>query len=68
MQTDTDRPGLHPRAAITLSGVQLLFTLAWTMYLVFLPKLFQQAGLPATLLLPLLMIDQAIFAVASRFS
>jgi hypothetical protein len=57
-----------PRASakytgLYLSFLQLLFTLLWTTYVIYLPKLAAQVGIaPATVIL-ILMMDQAIFTV-----
>jgi len=46
-----------------LALLQLVFTLCWTVYAIYLPKLAATAGLlPGTVIL-LLMLDQAIFTV-----
>lgn len=49
--------GLH------LAAVQFVFTLGWTTYALMLPALLEQAGIAATWLPVVLMIDQVIFAV-----
>ena len=50
-------------AGLRLAVVQFVFTLGWTVYVVFLPALLARAGLPANWLPWLLIIDQAIFAI-----
>ena len=61
MTTKADR-------AVNLTGVylavlQLVFTLGWTTYLIYLPKLCADVGIaPATVIL-ILMMDQGIFTV-----
>lgn len=50
-------------AGLRLAAVQFVFTLGWTVYVVFLPALLARAGLPANWLPWLLIIDQAIFAI-----
>src|SRR5947199_10307546 len=48
---------------IYLAVLQLVFTLGWTTYVIYLPKLAAQVGIaPATVIL-ILMLDQAIFTV-----
>ena len=46
-----------------LALLQLCFTLCWTVYAIFLPKLAASAGLLPGAVLLLLMLDQAIFTV-----
>lgn len=50
-------------AGLRLAVVQFVFTLGWTVYVVFLPALLARADLPANWLPWLLIIDQAIFAI-----
>ncbi len=45
-----------------LALVQLFFTLSWTVYVIFLPGLFKQAGIELHWLPWLLIVDQLIFA------
>jgi MFS family permease len=45
-----------------LALVQLFFTLNWTVYVIYLPGLFKQAGLDASMLPWILIADQLIFA------
>src|SRR3954470_9452237 len=46
-----------------LAVLQLVFTLGWTTYVIYLPKLAAQAGIaPGTVIL-ILMLDQAIFTI-----
>jgi MFS family permease len=51
------------RAGIYLALVQLLFTLGWTVYAIFLPRLAAEVGIPRTAVIFILMLDQAIFTV-----
>jgi hypothetical protein len=49
---------------IYLAVLQLIFTLGWTTYVIYLPKLAAQVGIaPATVIL-ILMLDQAIFTIS----
>src|SRR5438132_13364642 len=51
------------RAGVYLAVLQLVFTLGWTTYVIYLPKLAAEVGIaPGTVIL-LLMLDQAIFTV-----
>jgi hypothetical protein len=48
------------RTGVYLAVLQLLFTLGWTIYAIYLPKLAAQVGIkPATVIL-LLMLDQSV--------
>jgi MFS family permease len=51
------------RAGIYLALVQLLFTLGWTVYAIFLPRLAAEVGISRTAVIFILMLDQAIFTV-----
>ena len=44
--------------------VQLFFTLGWTVYVIFLPGLLKQAGIEASWLPWILVVDQLLFAAA----
>src|SRR3974390_420213 len=46
-----------------LALLQLLFTLCWTVYAIYLPGLAASAGLPPRAVIILLMLDQAVFTV-----
>jgi hypothetical protein len=46
-----------------LALLQLLFTLCWTVYAIYLPKLAAGAGIAASSVILILMLDQAIFTV-----
>lgn len=59
----TENTGSDKGAGLRLAAVQFVFTLGWTVYVVFLPALLARAGLPAHWLPWLLIIDQAIFAI-----
>jgi hypothetical protein len=51
------------RAGIYLAFLQLVFTLGWTTYVIYLPKLAAQVGIAPTAVILILMMDQAIFAI-----
>jgi hypothetical protein len=51
------------RVGLYLALIQLLFALCWTVYVIYLPALAAQVGIPRSWLLPLLMLDQAIFTI-----
>lgn len=47
--------------ALYMALVQFLFVTTWTVYVIFLPRLLEQAGLPASLAPVLLIVDQLVF-------
>jgi MFS family permease len=47
-----------------LAVLQLFFTLCWTVYVIYLPKLAAAAGIAPAAVILLLMLDQAIFTVS----
>jgi hypothetical protein len=47
-----------------LFSVQLLYALGWTIYVIYLPSLLDKAGIAKAWLLPILIADQLLFAVA----
>lgn len=51
-------------AGLALALIQLFFTLAWTVYAIYLPKLAAQVGIPAGAVILILMMDQAIFTLS----
>ena len=51
-------------AGIYLAILQLFFTLSWTIYAIYLPRLAAQAGIPRSAVILILMLDQAIFTLA----
>ncbi len=51
------------RAGIYLAFLQLVFTLGWTTYVIYLPKLAQQVGIAPSAVILILMLDQAIFTL-----
>ncbi len=50
------------KVGLTLAVIQLFFTLTWTVYVIFLPQLAAQVGLPKDMVLVILMMDQLIFS------
>ncbi len=50
------------RIGIYLGFLQLFFTLTWTVYVIFLPKLAGQVGIRPQAVIVILMLDQVIFA------
>src|SRR3954463_3690514 len=55
--------GTPQSAGLYLAVVQLLFTLGWTVYAIFLPQLADAAGIPRKFVTWILLADQVIFAV-----
>jgi hypothetical protein len=51
------------RVGLYFAIVQVFFTLTWTVYVIFLPKLAAQAGIPKTAVAYILLADQLIFVV-----
>jgi hypothetical protein len=55
---------LPRRLAIALAVVQFFFALSWTTYVVFLPTLAAQVGIPASAVVFVLMLDQLVFVLS----
>src|SRR5713101_1349465 len=51
------------RAGVYLAILQLVFTLGWTTYVIYLPKLAAEVGIAPSAVILILMLDQAIFTV-----
>ena len=51
------------RTGLYLSFLQLVFTLLWTTYVIYLPKLAAQVGIAPAAVILILMMDQAIFTI-----
>src|ERR1700730_1316864 len=51
------------RAGLYFAFLQLVFTLGWTTYLIYLPKLAAQVGIAPGVVIFILMLDQAIFTI-----
>lgn len=51
------------RLGLYLAFLQLVFTLLWTTYVIYLPKLAVAAGIAPSAVILILMMDQAIFTV-----
>src|SRR5215472_2058728 len=56
------RPG-GSRIGVYLAVLQLVFTLLWTTYVIYLPKLAAQVGIAPSAVILILMMDQAIFTI-----
>ena len=51
------------RTGIYLAVLQLVFTLGWTTYVIYLPKLCAEVGIAPSAVILILMLDQAIFTI-----
>jgi hypothetical protein len=51
------------RTGVYLAILQLVFTLGWTTYVIYLPKLCAEVGIPPSAVILILMLDQAIFTI-----
>src|SRR3954454_9518457 len=57
------RAGVSTNTGIYLAVLQLVFTLGWTVYAIYLPRLAAQVGIAPAAVILILMLDQAIFTV-----
>jgi MFS family permease len=57
------RAGNGNRTGVYLAVLQLVFTLGWTVYAIYLPKLAAQVGIAPSAVILILMMDQAIFTI-----
>src|SRR3954463_9155900 len=55
--------GAANRTGFYLGGLQLAFTLGWTTYVIYLPKLAAEVGIAPSAVILILMLDQAIFTI-----
>src|SRR5436190_3917927 len=51
------------RAGVYLAVLQLVFTLGWTTYVIYLPKLGAEVGIASSAVILILMLDQAVFTI-----
>src|SRR6476469_1773063 len=51
------------RTGVYLAVLQLVFTLGWTTYVIYLPKLCADVGIAPTTVILILMMDQGIFTI-----
>src|SRR6201999_2072100 len=61
LTADTSATG--NRTGLYLAFLQLVFTLGWTTYVIYLPKLAAEVGIAPSAGILLLMLDQAIFTI-----
>src|ERR1700710_2487220 len=60
---DADISTSPNRTGVYLALLQLVFTLGWTTYVIYLPKLAAQVGIAPSAVILILMLDQAIFTI-----
>jgi MFS family permease len=56
-------PASADRTGVYLAILQLVFTLGWTTYVIYLPKLAAEVGIAPSAVILILMLDQAIFTI-----
>ncbi|QIO99447.1 MFS transporter [Bradyrhizobium symbiodeficiens] len=56
--------GTANRTGLYLAVLQLVFTLGWITYVIYLPKLAAEVGIAPSAVILILMLDQAIFTIA----
>src|SRR5437868_12698138 len=56
-------PGSNNAFAITLAVVQFFFATTWTLYVIYLPQLAEQAGIGRYWIPWILVADQVVFAI-----
>ena len=61
--SSVQQPVLPRAAAVYLAVVQFLFATMWTVYVIFLPALAEQVGMPRDWVIWILMGDQVLFLV-----
>lgn len=52
------------RTGLVFGLLQLFFTLTWTVYVIFLPRLAAEAGIPKSWIIWILVADQVVFVIA----
>src|SRR4051794_41821920 len=62
-EAEQSRETTGNRTGVYLAVLQLVFTLGWTVYAIYLPKLAAQVGIAPTAVILILMMDQAIFTI-----
>ncbi len=61
-------PSVPAGAALYMALVNFLFVTTWTIYVIFLPKLLESAGIPLSYLLWILILDQLTFMVMDIYT
>jgi hypothetical protein len=62
-ETSAEASPAANRTGVYLAVLQLVFTLGWTTYVIYLPKLAAQVGIAPGAVILILMLDQAIFTI-----
>jgi MFS family permease len=62
LSADAGTTGVNP-TGVYLAVLQLVFTLGWTTYVIYLPKLAADVGIAPSDVILILMLDQAIFTI-----
>src|ERR1700716_3165007 len=62
LSADAGTTGVN-RTGVYLAMLQLVFTLGWTTYVIYLPKLAAEVGIVPSAVILILMLDQAIFTI-----
>src|SRR3954454_13169755 len=62
-EPENPRAGNINSTGVYLAILQLVFTLGWTVYVIYLPRLAAQVGIATTAVILILMLDQAIFTI-----
>src|SRR6202795_986502 len=63
VEAANSRAGVSNSTGLYLAILQLVFTLGWTVYVIYLPRLAAQVGIAPTAVILILMLDQAIFTI-----
>lgn len=63
-QVAADTGSSANRTGLYLAVLQLVFTLGWTTYVIYLPKLAAEVGIAPATVIFILMLDQAIFTIS----
>jgi MFS family permease len=66
--SETQQPTVPAGAALYMALVQFLFVTTWTIYVIFLPKLLESAGLPASYTPWILLLDQLTFMATDIYA
>jgi len=62
LSADAGTTGVNP-TGVYLAVLQLVFTLGWTTYVIYLPNLAADVGIAPSAGILILMLDQAIFTI-----
>ncbi len=62
-EKENPRAANGTKAGVYLAILQLVLTLGWTVYVIYLPRLAADVGIAPTTVILILMLDQAIFTI-----